>query len=303
MRILSVGSFGTLSLDGSIPDEAHIADALERLGHEVIRQPRIDVRGMTIPAGVDFVLLAQWDGYPERLGFKDAGIPVVYWAFDYQPHEVIWHKRLVEEADLYLSKRIADSKYPNWQWLSQDFAPEFLHRSDFEPLYAEEKDIDVLFTGSYLPWATERTELLKAIDKEFDLTVHSFTPDAWLEQGLKNVRGPVMDKGLLRLIPRAKVNISIDHIIEAGYWSDRNAQVMVCGGMVLTRYVPMMESAFGDKVAYFYNTEDCLKKVRKYLDNDFEREHMGVVGQAYAHENLMAANRVKDLLTIVGQKL
>ena len=127
--------------------------------------------------------------------------------------------------------------------------------------------IDVLFTGSYLPWATERNETLKKVAEQFDLTIHSVTPAQWEEQGFKNVFGPVMDKDYTGLVARAKINLSIDHTIEAGYWSDRNAQIMACGGMVLTRYVPLMESTFHDKVSYFYNSEDCLDKIAELLNS------------------------------------
>ena len=158
MKILSIGNF-TTGWDGSICDEEHIALALEELGHEVTRGQRDSVATHGGETGYDFTLIAQWDGYKD-LTFLPK--PVVYWAFDYQADGQEWHERLVREADLYLSKRIADSKYPNWQWLSQDFAPKFL---DKPKNYAVNKDIDVLFTGSYLPWATERNELIEAVDK------------------------------------------------------------------------------------------------------------------------------------------
>jgi hypothetical protein len=192
-------------------------------------------------------LIAQWDGFSDVFSLPR---PLVYWAFDYQADGQVWHERLVKQSDLYLSKRIADSKYPNWQWLAQDFAPQFLAEAKSSPL-GQAKTIDVLFTGSYLPWATERIDTLKAIDSKFNLTIHSVTPDQWKDAGFKTVYGPVMDEQLPELIGKAKINISIDHTIEAGYWSDRNAQIMACGGFVLSRYVPLAEATFKDRVVYF----------------------------------------------------
>ncbi len=299
MKILSIGNFG-VGWDGSICDEEHIAKALEDAGHEVTRCQRNVVleQDLTEPQ-YDFILLSQWDGYRSDVMFEFferlQGCPVVYWAFDYQADGQEWHEELVRKADMYLSKRIADSKYPNWQWLSQDFAPWFMGRHNEKP----ERDIDVLFTGSYLSWATERNETLKAIDQNFNLEIHSITPDAWFQQGFKNSKEAIMDHQLTSLYARSKVNISIDHTIEAGYWSDRNAQIMACGGLVLTRYVPLMEARFRDKVDYFYNVEDCLQKIKHLLDNDMERKYKGSVGYVFAQDNLMVKHRVKDLLTIV----
>lgn len=281
LKIIFIGNFEGFGWDGSITDENHIAEALEELGHEVTRIQRDRVHAFTKEC--DFVLISQWDGYPPNLAStlktNTLGAPIVYWAFDYQADGQEWHERLVEHSDLYLSKRIADSKYPNWQWLSQDFAPKFL---DKHPLSLA-KDIEVLFTGSYLPWATERNETLKAVDEKFNLVIHSVND--W--PGFKDVRGPVMDFGLPELYARAKVVLSIDHTLEAGYWSDRNAQIMVCGRRPLFRYVPLSEARFGDKVDYFYSVEDCLKKIENWQERPTD------AGGLYVRD------RVKDLLTIV----
>jgi len=300
MNIMTIGNF-TTGWDGSICDEAHIANSLESIGHNIIRVPReaFSSPGTHVPIEqLDFVLLSQWDGYhPSTIELIKAQTlaPVVYWAFDYQRDGQEWHEHLIQGADLYLSKRFSDSKYPNWQWLAQDFAPNFLDRFPDQV----EKDIDVLFTGSYIDYATERNETLKAINKKFDLTVCSIT--SWPEE-FKNVQGPVMDDALPNLIARAKVVISIDAVIERGYWSDRNAQTMACGGYVLFRHAPMSESVFGPGVDYFYSIEDCLAKIERALADDSYRDFVSNIGYQQAHSlnRLMVDGRVYDLLTIVG---
>lgn len=292
MKILSIGNFFNPSWDGSQPDEEHIAGALERLGHEVYRWQRDGV--LHAPAEMnfnpDFILVAQWYGYSDILHvlIKEFRKPVIYWAFDYQADGQEWHERLIKSADLYLSKRIADSKYPNWQYLSQNFAPEFLDK----PSNGSYLDIDVLFTGSYLDFATERNETLKAVDENFNLVIHSV--NEW--PGFKDVRPPVMDAGLPELYNRAKVVLSIDHTLEAGYHSDRNAQIMCCGVKPLFRYVPLSEQTFHNYVDYFYSIDDCIAKIEHKLElpgmYDIEPYN-------YAQANLKVKNRVEDLLTIV----
>ena len=292
MRILFLGNFEGRGWDGSVTDENHIAKALEDLGHEVHRVQREtaydDVPGNPV---YDFVLVAQWDGYEDRL-FKMLPHPRVYWAFDYQADGQEWHEFLIKNSDLYLSKRITDSKYPNWQWM-YDFAPDFLTEG------TGNKDIDVLFTGSYLPWATERNETIKAVGEKFNLVIHSV--NEW-PQGNE---GPVMDEGLIDLYARARIVLSIDHTLEAGYWSDRNAQAMACGAFVLYRYVPMSEVVFKNHVAYFYSVEDCLRKIEALLNPQMIpiRAEVSRGAYEYAQGNLMVKNRVMDLLTIVENHL
>lgn len=310
LKILSIGNFG-YGWDGSICDEEHIAQALEHLGHDVVRAQReraIDF--ISHSYGFDFTLIAQWDGY----SLEDSMLitlphPIVYWAFDYQADGQEWHERLVKGSDLYLSKCIADNKYPNWQWLSQDFAPQFLDIYGKSSLIETPnrpgilQDIDVLFTGTYLSWATERNQTLKAVDDHYNLTIHSVNPAEWISAGFKHVNGPVMDEQLPKLIARAKINLSIDHTIEAGYWSDRNAQIMTCGGFVLFRYVPLSEVRFRDGVSYFVNTDQCLAAIDGYLKDNVRREAVALQGYRLAKYNLGVMDRVQDFLTIVGSIL
>lgn len=296
MNIVFTGNFLGLGWDTSIPDENHIAEALDQLGHTCWRIDRTDHSVLPAFEDISFVLIAQYDQYPvdwiPRLKAQYK-CPVVLWSYDYQEWGQEWHERLVTEADLYLSKRIADSKYPNWQWLSQDFAPKFLDK------YPEtvKKDIDVLFTGSYLPWAALRNETLKAVDEKFNLVIHSV--NEW--PGFKDVRPPIMDDGLPELYATARVILSIDHTIESGYWSDRVAQILCCGGLVLHCYQPMCEIPFKNKVAYFSDVDECLLQIDRLLEMPEEDADLcRRVGYEYADEFLRVKNRVEDLLTIVG---
>lgn len=294
MKILVVGNFG-YGWDGSICDEMHIATSLEAFDHEVVRHQREDTNQEL--GEYDFTLIAQWDGYSQEF-IDNLPKPLVYWAFDYQADGQIWHDRLMERADLYLSKRIADSKYPNWQWLSQDFAPMFMDK-----VRGLHQDIDVLFTGTYLPWAEERNAILKAVDAKFNLVIHSVNAGDWKAAGFKNVNGPAMDDQLPGLVARAKINLSIDHTHEAGYWSDRNAQIMACGGFVLFRHVPLSTAVFRSNIGYFYDIDSCLKSIEYWLEAEEDRVNLAGFGYDYAQHNLKTQERVSDLLNIVQEVL
>lgn len=295
MRILVIGNFG-FGWDGSICDEEHIACAMEELGHKVWRNQRgHEIMYNDKP---DFVLISQWDGYDPnfinnlRQDSPLSDVLIVYWAFDYQADGQEWHERLVEQADLYLSKRIADSKYPNWQWCSQDFAPQWLKKYPDKV----EQDIDILFTGSYLPWATERNEIIELVGKHHNLVIHS------VNQWPQGNEGPVMDAELPRLYARAKIILSVDHTYEAGYWSDRNSQIIACGGFALFRYVPLSEAVFRSHVAYFWGKNDVLDATEYWLEHDEDREVLAA--EAYQmSEYHKVEMRVADMLNIVKNYL
>ena len=125
------------------------------------------------------------------------------------------------------------------------------------------------------------------------------TPDQWRNEGIENSNGPILDEELPHLYARAKINISIDHVVSMGYWSDRNAQIMACGGFVLFRYVPFSEMVFGDNVAYFYDKDEMLMKIDHYLNDEQSRREIADRGYTYAQFNLKVANRVRQMLKVL----
>jgi len=290
-NILFLGNFEGRAWDGSITDENHIADALEQLGHEVMRVQRC-AYPQPAKQKYDFTLIAKWDGYGD---ISNLPKPILYWCFDYMGDED-WHKKLIEQSDLYLGKEInKKGMYEKlgtpFYWLSQDFAPEFMNKYDGEV----EKKYDMVFTGTYLPQAGFRNELLKTIDDEFDL--HIFSANPW--PGFKNAHPAILDKDYPKLIAETKINISCDWMIEDGYWSDRLAQIMCCGGFVLNKYIPMQEITFKNYPVYFDTIEECLEKIDESLKVD-QRLFLDkfINSYEYAQENLKTINRVQDLITI-----
>jgi hypothetical protein len=312
MKIVILGNFGT-SWDGSICDEQNIANSLLDMEHDVYPVQREATQSEGFEASIaapdtELVLISQWANYPAELVeiIKRAcpNATVVYWAFDYQWHSnEAWHFNLATKADIFLSKELAHREHylglgANFHWLPQDFAPDFLADQEVPDL---EQDIDVLFTGSHLTHARERLQLLEAVDNRFNLLIHSVTPDQFRSDGRKHVEGPVMDKELVNLIPRAKIHLSVDIYQSEGYWSDRNAQIMALGGFVLFKYVPMAEHTFKNYVAYFHTIDEALEQIQWYLSQDSERKFMAERGKRFARWNLLTRNRVKDMLEVVRE--
>jgi hypothetical protein len=296
-----LGNF-TTSWDTSVAFERYIAESFDSIGHKVHRVQRESWRD-NLPDDVDFILIAQWNGYGddivEVLKAK-YNKPIIYWAFDY--HYVTleqWHIDLAAKADLFLSKEMAHrefykSKGAKFHWFCEDFAPDFYEMATEQ--FTSDKEYDVVFMGSHLPWAKERTDLIKAIDKQFKLDVFTYTVDGWKGEGIKNIHPIVYDQDLPDLISKTKINIAIDHTISEGYWSDRVARIMCLGGFVLNRYVPLQEHIFKDYPVYFHSILDCLNKIEYYLStNNFPDP---IRNYTFAHENLRAVNRVKELITI-----
>jgi len=293
-KILFLGNFTGRAWDGSVTDENHIADALETLGHKVYRIQREAWKIMDIPE-VDFTLIAKWQSYGDISSLPK---PILYWCFDYM-HEEDWHLSLIKSATLYLGKEISKKAYYEqlgtpFHWLPQDFTPESMDKFPDKV----KKKYDVVFTGSYIPHAEWRNELLKKIDKKFDLHIFSANTQDWSIKDFKNVHPAILDDNYPELIAQTKINISCDWVIDTGYWSDRMAQIMACEGFVLNKYIPMQEVIYKDYPVYFKTIDECMEKIGYYLDHEEERTRIAKKGYQFATHNLKVSNRVKDLLTI-----
>jgi hypothetical protein len=263
MRIMIIGNFGT-SWDGSICDEKHISESLKSMHHKVDEFQRETIEMLGTLNEPDFILIAQWNGYREHVCNHLRELykcPVVYWVFDYQwdSHEE-WHFEMAKEADLFLSKEM-DHKHDyeemgcNFHWLPQDFAPMFLTKEWGKIPFKYE----VIFTGSYLPQATFRNELLERLDQEFDLHIFTVTPEGF--SSFKNVHGPILDEGLSMLYAESKYVVSVDWKQAEGYWSDRLSQILACNGNPVNKFVSMQELDYPD-VTHFNTIDECVDIIK-----------------------------------------
>jgi hypothetical protein len=294
MKILLIGNFG-VAWDGSVTDEKNISGALTNLGHEVTEIQREQVAMLGTLNEPELIIISQWDGYEEHVCQRLKNIykcPVIYWAFDYNRDDT-WHFEMAKEADVFLAadygrKAMYDELGVNFIWFPQSFAPDFLQPSEVKEEY------DVVFTGSLgAEQDGRRSEVLRAVDEKFDLHIFTVTPQMF--EGFKNVHPAAVDEALQDVVAKARINLSVDSWHVAGNWSDRNAQIMACGGFCLFKHVPLSCSFFQDGVEYFHTTEECLEKIQHFLDHPMERMVTSLKGMQMA-EDFKATNRVKMML-------
>lgn len=305
--VLMIGNFEK-SWDGSVCDELHIALAFQKFKWEVTLLPREET-DILPDAKPSFVLIAQWNGYSEdmvdRLRMK-YNCPIVYWAFDYQwDSNEEWHFRLAKEVDLFLSKEM-DHKQDyekmgaNFHWFSQDFAPEFLDiykEDDVDKIY------EVIFTGTYLPQAEFRNAFLKEVDNNFDLHIFSVTEQAWKDAGFRNVYPAVVDHGLPELYAKSDICLSVDWKQADGYWSDRMAQILCCGGFVINKYVSGQENLY-PFATYFDSIEDGIRLIDLMLmpESDQYKHEYRVLGHMHAQNSLKVVTKVRALIHMLNGK-
>ena len=80
-------------------------------------------------------------------------------------------------------------------------------------------------------------------------------------------------------------------------------EVAMCGGFVLSEYVPGLEYYFelGKEIDVFYDKEDLLEKIKYYLKHDEERESIARRGYERARRDYDVKSAVPKLLSTIDE--
>lgn len=95
--------------------------------------------------------------------------------------------------------------------------------------------------------------------------------------------GFVDSEKMIRLINEAKINLNFTKTYDnsgSRQLKIRIFEVCMCGGFMLTEYVPGIENYFtvGEEIECFDSTEELVEKVRYYLEHETERERIAAAG-------------------------
>jgi len=319
MRIMVIGNMWMSY--GEITDECNIRDALRQLGHEVVDYNWFDFDKIFADKPVvDFTLVAKGVTADQIRRLRDlTGAPVFYWQYDVLfesfPDTITGyakdHFAATIEADGYFSKELRyahdyrriGAKY---FYLPEDAASPSFERSapQREPQYP------VVFIGSCFDFGTvNRPQWLREIqEKTAPIPLHLFgrNPDGFDQRGLGNTHSAYFDSNLGGLIAQSKIVIALDFIHDCeGYWSNRVGKTLSCGGFVLCKFTLGMERAFGpdgENLVYWDTIDDCVAKIRYYLDHEDERSFIADRGYHYAKVYMSKEYRVRQFLTIARYK-
>lgn len=85
------------------------------------------------------------------------------------------------------------------------------------------------------------------------------------------------------------------------YFSNRLFLTLACGGFHLTHYVPGMEELFrqGEHLDWFEGREECLDKIRFYLERPELRQRIARQGSDLVHECHRYEDRIREVLEIL----
>lgn len=163
----------------------------------------------------------------------------------------------------------------------------------------EEKKYDIVFSGSLHRAHMSRKILLEKISEEFRDRFHLFTQsDYALTPKLEKVyRGKVFGTDNIKTLALSKIVINHHGDILPWAHNMRLYEATAVGSLLVTDKLPGLKDLFkiGIEVIAYSTFEECIELIKKYLENDEEREKIAKAGQKRTLEEHRYENRLQKL--------
>ena len=303
MRICLIGNF-TKSY-GQICDERHIADALKEIGQEVHCIQREDFPSRIAEFDklkIDATIFFKWTGFTvEHIvrWKKITNAPVFAWTFDF----MLYHENflpVLHEVDCWLGEELG--LLPDWARRGFNFHY-FPNHAVPESIFKHlefSKEYDVVFTGTYYPRGG-RLDIIHELGRHYKVHVFGNGYPDWNKLGVVG-HPPMFDEQFPEVIAKSKIVLGINVQNETwGYWSIRPAQILMCGGFTIQKYIPGMEKELKDGCAYWHELPDLIEQIKYYLEHEEERIKISQRGYEIAHQNLTAKERARELIVLLKE--
>lgn len=283
-----VGRFSAWSW-GQHPDEAYMADALERIGTKVYR---VNQESLAYPPRE--ALRAEWalfTGNPQsfmHMAPWQRTHPTALWTLDWLPgySDRVNIIQAGRRATLFLS-----SDRHNWpahnvmnHWYLPGACEDRVARFDPKPT------ISCAFLGSL--YSERRRKIAQLVRDRGGIVLDG--PGSW-----------VYGEELSRFVQGVKVVVG-DNVVNdvPGYWSSRNYVIPGAGGFLLTHRVPDLDVQFaiGREIAVYDAFETLGTEIDRWIRNDAEREAIRRAGFERTRKDHTWDVRARTLLEIFAGK-
>ena len=303
MKICLIGNFGKSY--GQTCDETHIYNALKQLGHDVHSIQREEFASKISEferINLDATIFFKWTGFKtdDVIRWKKiTSSPVLAWTFDY----MMFHQDclpMLKAVDCWLGEELGlltelEREGYKFHYFPNHAVPETI----FKRVEAS-KEYDIVFTGTYYPRGG-RIDILEALSKLFKVDVFGNGYGNWARHGVVG-HPQVFDDNLPELIAKSKIVLGINVTNETwGYWSIRPAQILMCGGFTIQKYIPGMEKELKDGVAYWHELPDLIEQIKYYLEHEDERNEIAKRGYEIAHQSLTSLVRARELTVLLKE--
>lgn len=190
----------------------------------------------------------------------------------------------------------------------------FRQRLGFDPIVLDRvplspsPDIDVSFVGSLFSLHNSRRQFLEEAGAELpQLTVWSaqsseLAPDSSLKA---NARPAIWGQAMFDILARSKITLNHHGDFPPFANNMRLFEATGMGCLLVTDWLPDLHELFEPEkeVITFRSVEECVTKVRWYLDHDAERRRIAEAGQARTMRDHSYERRALELIGVCRDHL
>ncbi|MFA5032165.1 MAG: glycosyltransferase [bacterium] len=275
--------------------EYHVLDAFQQLGYEIKTfDSRKESLSNVIYSSADITIVLQGHGIPPGV-IKFFPKPTVVWYGEliHQRSEIAdWRSKInaenlkqnISAFDMFFHhdysalNEIRELGGKNVFWVSTSGVNPKIHKKIDTP-----KIYDIGFSGLISP---RRQEILNSLQKE----------------GINIVYKSVYGEELNCFINQCKIFLNL-HFTELLNTETRLHEILGTGTFALTEEISMPDMfANGKHLIYWkvHDFDDLVKKIKYYLENEDEREHIAKAGYQLVHQHYRYVDRCEKILSIVS---
>jgi hypothetical protein len=215
------------------------------------------------------------------------------------------------EGESFAAYDLVISSLPNLvSWFRRRHVRAELNRLAFEPSILDqlgpppERDIPLSFVGSLSPEHGGRIALLEKIAREAPLQVWGAGIERLPDSSPLHrcYRGQAWGRSMYEVLRRSRITLN-SHIDLAEEWANnmRLYEATGAGAMLITDAKRNLHEIFlpGQEVVSYASTDECIARVRQYLDDEPGRSAIALAGQRRALEVHNYYIRMGEFLAIV----
>jgi spore maturation protein CgeB len=205
------------------------------------------------------------------------------------------------------------SSLPNFvKWFSDQGISARYNRLAFEPSILEatgtqpQRDIPLSFVGSLMPDHAGRLTWLETIARNAPLQVWGNGVERLAASSPLHAcyRGMAWGRGMYDVLRRSRITLNYHIDIAENYANNmRLYEATGSGAMLLTDTKANLGAIFevDREVAAYTSTQDCLARIRHYLDRDDARAAIAASGQRRTLSDHNYFKRTGEILELIGQ--
>jgi len=290
---------GLIGKFNNLHDEEYIARSFEMLGHRVIRieqtQGEDYIHRKIVLTQPNILIFTKWNygavGFDAIKRGREWGMKTVCWLFDlYWNYEREY--RITKDSYFKADYVFTTDGGNDDKWKAMKINHHCVRQGIYEPeckILQLEDPQGIAFIGSENPFFTERTEMIRRVEKNYP----NFR---WYG---KNNTNAVRGMDLNKIFSRIKIIIG-DSVPSPQYWSNRVVETLGRGGFLIHRNVEGIKEEYPNLVTYDGTFEDLKKKIDYYLEHEDERLSIIKKNHALVKSKYTMDKKCKELLNYIS---